>query len=345
VTFFTDLAAFNAAAGTPPVALDFEDITTDQKDITSPYGYTIRGVKFDRGAGTAPLVVVRGSETFTPPGFDGGSGVVDPATNKLFPTSGQYVLSPGGAALVPGPDPGQEDGLQLTFGPAVSAVGFDVLFQSLFEASFTEIQVLGPSGETLFGPTPLPFTGPKNGPGGSGFVGFVSTSANIAQIIVVEFDRDNVHADANIGYDTFRFPLAGTPVNDNLATATDLVTFPTPLLSGSTATATTEVGEPANGCGPTSRTVWYRIQPTQDGVLTASTQGDPRFAPVADTVLTVFRGTSLGGLVEVACDDDSGPGRTDLVSTSVTQGQTYYLQVSSYYPTSGPFRLQVSLTP
>src|SRR5581483_8494836 len=153
VTFFTSLTSFNAAAGSHPIGLDFEDLN-ENTDITSPYGYTLRGVKFDkRTTSSAPLVVVKGANTFTGTGF---SNAPNPAANTLSPTSGQNVLSPGGAALVPGPDPGQEDGLQLTFGPPVASVGFDVLFQSLDCCAAVSIQVLGPSGELLLGPVNVP---------------------------------------------------------------------------------------------------------------------------------------------------------------------------------------------
>src|SRR5205823_3177677 len=158
------------------------------KDITSPYGYTLRGMKFDtRTSTSASLIVVRGADTFTPAGF---SGAVNASTNKLNPTSGQYVLSPGGTALVPGPDSGQEDGMQLTFGPPVSAVGFDILFQSLDSQSAVSIQVLGPSGQLLLGPTSVPTSGPNGGPAGSVFVGFTASSAVIGQILIDENKRD-----------------------------------------------------------------------------------------------------------------------------------------------------------
>jgi len=135
------------------------------------------------------------------------------------------------------------------------------------------------------------------------------------------------------------------PVNDDFVNATHLTTFPAPLIVASNASATTQPGEPTTSCGPTSRTVWYRVIPTQDGVLTAATQGDKRTEPLQDSVVTIYQGTALNSLTEVACDDDSGPGSTDLVSANVTAFNTYYVQVSSYFPTSGPFRLQVSLTP
>ncbi len=222
--FFNDLAGFDAAAGSPPVPISFDDIPIGT-DIT---GATLFGVTFDLGnqpAPSAPLVVVRGADTFTPAGF---VGVIDPTTNKLFPTGGENVLSPGGLELAPGNPadniPGvnptlQNDDLRLTFDPPVSAVGFDVLFQSLDFASYVGITVFGPGGEVLFS-NPLIPTGSTAGggaPGGSVFVGFASTSANIATIIIDDFDDNNGPPDANIGYDTFRIsvpPVCTTVLDD-----------------------------------------------------------------------------------------------------------------------------------
>jgi hypothetical protein len=88
------LAGFNTAAGAPPISIDFDGIAPG----TNLNGMTLAGVTFQPSATGAPLLVVPGNDTFTPSGF---SGVDDPATNRLFPTSGANVLSPGGLRLGP----------------------------------------------------------------------------------------------------------------------------------------------------------------------------------------------------------------------------------------------------
>lgn len=201
--FFNDLAGFNAAAGSPQQLITFDGMTPNT-DIS---GRAIAGLTFNLGnqpAPSAPLTVVRGVDTFTPPGF---SGVIDPTTNKLFPTSGDNVLSPGGLELASGPNPLLEnDDLELDFISPVSAVGFDILFQSLDCCSFVGITVFGPSGEILYANPMIPSgTGAGGDPGGSIFVGFVSSSTNIAKIVVDESDDNSIFPDSNIGYDTFRF--------------------------------------------------------------------------------------------------------------------------------------------
>jgi len=198
--FFNDLPGFNEAAGYPPIAINFDEITPG----TNITGQTIQGVIFT--APGASLIVVRGTDTFTPSGF---SGVINASTNKLFPTSGSNVLSPGGIELVPGPNSSIEnDDLELRFITPVSAVGFDILYQSLDGASYTAVEIRDPDNELLYSNNfiPMPDIPVSCGsPGGPLFVGFVSDSNNIASIKIDEFDKNAVCPDSNIGYDTIRF--------------------------------------------------------------------------------------------------------------------------------------------
>ena len=198
-----DVASFNAAADSPPVVVDF-DAVAPGTDIT---GGTLSGITFNVPnplTPSAPLVVVRGADTFTPSGF---SGVTDASTNRLLPTSGENVLSPGGAQLAPGPNAALEnDDLRLTFAQPVTAVGFDMIYQERDCCSFVSVTVLDPNGAVLYSNPSIP-TGSASGggvPGGAAFVGFVSSSPNIASIVIDEQDGDGSFPDANIGFDSFR---------------------------------------------------------------------------------------------------------------------------------------------
>lgn len=195
---FNNTAAFNLAAGNPAIAIDF-DSTAAGTNIT---GSTIKGVTFTSLG--SPLNVVAGASTYTPANLY--DGILDAATNKLWPTSGANVLSPGGSFLGPGDDPSVEhDSLSLTFATPLSALGFDVLFQSLDCCTISAVYVYDASNALLFAGE-LPGNGGEGGdPGGSDFVGFVSSTANIARVDIIESDNNNVYPDNNIGYDTFRF--------------------------------------------------------------------------------------------------------------------------------------------
>jgi hypothetical protein len=201
IVYSQDLPGFNAAAGNPPIAIDFDGITPDT-DITNN---TIAGVKLE-GPGS-PLLVVKGTDTYTT--FWGG-----PPGCKLFPTSGENVLSPGGKVLGPGPNSSIEfDDLTLIFTAPVSAFGFDYLSQSADGASYADIEVYNASNVLLYsGNLPITNNG-LAGPGGADFWGIVSTSADIAKIVINEQDDDATYPDCNVGYDTFRFqpvPLPAT---------------------------------------------------------------------------------------------------------------------------------------
>src|SRR5262245_59168756 len=122
VVFHQDLSGFNTAAGNPPIAVDFDNITAG----TDIGGQTINGAKF---TATGSPLTCRADAGTQPTGAYGG--IIDASTNKLLPTSGANVLSPGGATLGPGPDAAIEnDGVNIVLDNPVSAFGLDHLSQS-----------------------------------------------------------------------------------------------------------------------------------------------------------------------------------------------------------------------
>jgi PEP-CTERM motif len=204
VVFNDDLAGFDALAGAPPVALDFDSIMTG----TNLAGDSDSGIAFENLSGGTTLEVVNAAATFTGLGFDSGD-----SDNRLFATSGSNVLSPGGIALVPGPAAGESDGMRLVFDTPVSAFGLDILFQSLDGFSFFGFTVFDDADNVLASNGFIPIPALPNGPdgtsassaGGSIFLGFVSDSADIARIDFTESDNNAANPDANVGYDSFRF--------------------------------------------------------------------------------------------------------------------------------------------
>jgi hypothetical protein len=197
--FQGDLAGFNAAAGNPPITIDF-----DNPALTDVTGATISGVTFTSPDGNT-LDVVNAADTFSPPGYGD-------ATNKLPATSGARILSPGGTDLIQGPDIRQRDGLALSFASPVGAFGVDVLFQSLDGFSFTSYTIYDSAMNPISsGGLNIP------GPGGGGvfFIGFTSDAAatDFKRIVFTESDDNDVNPDSNIGYDTLRFvaPTGGIP--------------------------------------------------------------------------------------------------------------------------------------
>jgi hypothetical protein len=208
ITYSKNLSGFNTAAGSPPITIDFDAITAGT-DIT---GNTISGVTFS--APGAALLVEKGSDTYTPAGVF--TGTADISLNKLYATSGQNVLSPGGLVLGPGPNNAVEnDSLQLVFTSPVSAFGFDLLSQSQDGYSFIYVYVYDTSNTLLYsynGSSLISDLGGGGAPGGADFWGIVSNQYDIKKIVISEGDSNNVYPDSNIGYDTFRyFPATSVP--------------------------------------------------------------------------------------------------------------------------------------
>jgi hypothetical protein len=125
--------------------------------------------------------------------------------------------------------------------------------------------------------------------------------------------------------------------NDAFGSATTIGSFPFKSAAIDTALATTEVNEDLDpSCSEfVGRTLWYKITPASTTTITADTvESSDGF----DTVLVLYQGTSIGGLTELACDDDSGVapqtgGSSRITSATLTGGQTYYLQVGGWRQT------------
>ncbi|MFA4901215.1 MAG: hypothetical protein WC600_00565 [Desulfobaccales bacterium] len=180
-SFFNNLAGFNAAAGNPPIAINFDTIAKNA-DIT---GATIQGVTFQ--GPSVPLIVVDQADM-------GG---------QLFATTPLQLLSPGGTDLSQ-----ENDDLTLIFNTPVNAFGFDLIYRVADGASFVSIDIRDPSDNVLFSDAFIPSS--ASGVGQADFWGFVSTSNDIAKIIIDEFDPSPL--DDNIGFDTFRFQPAAAPI-------------------------------------------------------------------------------------------------------------------------------------
>ena len=104
----------------------------------------------------------------------------------------------------------------------------------------------------------------------------------------------------------------------------------------STSGATLETGE-ARPCGSIGSTVWYTYTPSTSGTIVIDT-----YTSNYDTVLAVYTGSSLGGLTNVACNDDYGTNLWSRVSFSGTAGVTYRIQAGGYNSATGTLGVYVS---
>ena len=130
---------------------------------------------------------------------------------------------------------------------------------------------------------------------------------------------------------------AAAPANDAFADAAALA-GPAGIESGSTVSATSEVGEPCEievwGCGAS---VWYTWQ-TPAATTTPVTFGTCAL-DAWDTTLQVFTGNSLATL-ELVTEDDGACGLGSRVDFDATPGTTYSIRVGGYGTRSGAFQLK-----
>jgi M6 family metalloprotease-like protein len=114
-------------------------------------------------------------------------------------------------------------------------------------------------------------------------------------------------------------------------------------VSGDNYDATKETGEPAHAGQTGGASVWYRWTPSVTGTATVDT-----LLSDFDTLLGVYRGTSVSALTEVASNDDwdleAGIDRSK-VSFPVRAGTQYYIAVDGYDAAMGDIALRWSVTP
>lgn len=112
--------------------------------------------------------------------------------------------------------------------------------------------------------------------------------------------------------------------------------------SGSIVTsgATKETGEPSHANNIGGASVWWRYMPTQSGQVTIQTNGSN-----FDTLLGVYTGAVIGGLLAIASNDNVAVGRTDSsVTFNVVAGGEYWIAVDGYNGASGTAIISWALT-
>ena len=130
---------------------------------------------------------------------------------------------------------------------------------------------------------------------------------------------------------------AEPPGNDDFAAALPVSGRVLTLL-GSNGCATREGGEPKHAGVSGGGSVWYRWLPNYTGVAQITTMGSS-----LDTLLAVYRGTTLNSLVNVAANDDALPSlRWSSVSISVSNNAPVYIAVDGYNGATGGIALHIN---
>lgn len=118
------------------------------------------------------------------------------------------------------------------------------------------------------------------------------------------------------------------PGNDNFASA-QVLTLPSNVVIGSIEESTFEIAEPVPSCVTSSlHSIWFSFTSAQPHTLTIKLAGS-----TFDTVLTVYTGTTLNDLTEVACNDDFNSyvdGTSALFNFQTIADTTYYIRASEW---------------
>lgn len=127
------------------------------------------------------------------------------------------------------------------------------------------------------------------------------------------------------------------PAQDAFASAKAVTSLPF-VHSTSTSKATMQAGEPdpeALDCAGRGPTIWYRYKPG----TTKTVRVDVTTA-VFDPWIAVFRGTTLGGLTLVDCNDDTVDTLPNVAFRAVA-GTTYYVQIGGYANENGALTVRL----
>jgi subtilisin family serine protease len=139
----------------------------------------------------------------------------------------------------------------------------------------------------------------------------------------------------------YRLTIGQPPANDNFVNAITIANGTLPVtVTGHNRTASIEEGEPVIVAAgqPGGTSVWWKWTAPQSLDYTVDTVGSDY-----DTMLAVYRGTSVANLTQVAGNDDLSFGSLQSrVTMPAVAGVTYYIRVDGWVGRSGNITLKVS---
>jgi len=157
----------------------------------------------------------------------------------------------------------------------------------------------------------------------------ISLGVTKGQALIIEvsaFGSSGIGGSMKLGVTGQALPVA---TNDEIASAGKIAGLPSNV-SVITRTATTNSKDPTHSCtdAQDGKSVWYRYVATYSGRLRVNTIGSDY-----DTVLSAYSG-STGE--ELDCNDDIDDSTvTSEIDINVTEGESYYIEVTAYGDTPG----------
>ncbi len=99
--------------------------------------------------------------------------------------------------------------------------------------------------------------------------------------------------------------------------------------------ATKETGEPKHAGNPGGASIWYKWKAPSTGITTVDLYGSD-----FDTVLGIYKGTSVSTLTRVTSNDDVGARLQSRVRFTAIKGTTYYFAVDGFGTARGSARVK-----
>jgi len=128
--------------------------------------------------------------------------------------------------------------------------------------------------------------------------------------------------------------------SDNFSEASPVPSTTSFSLNASSSFASREPKEPSHAGQPATKSLWWKYVAIGNGRLRITTKGSG-----FDTVLAVYTGSSLAGLIPVAANDNAVAGvNYSQVDFTTSRGTTYYLVVDGKNRASGNIKLTGSGT-
>lgn len=158
----------------------------------------------------------------------------------------------------------------------------------------------------------------------------------------IAVDGDNLGYGAASGDIVLNLSLGALPVpapNDYFLNRTPLAGW-TNFVMAYSGQASIEAGEPEPANKPGGKSLWWTWTAPGDGTATINTFGSD-----FDTLLAVYTGDSLAGLVPIVSNDDSGGGLNSQVNFPLTAGAVYQITVDGFRGASGEIQLALLAQP
>lgn len=159
----------------------------------------------------------------------------------------------------------------------------------------------------------------------------------------LEIDPENRLAESNDTNNTTRtFVVVDgvcvlPPSNDAFASARPVAGRVLTVI-GSNSCGSRQTGEPAHAGATSGKSIWYRWVPDYTGPATITT-----FGSTLDTLLAVYRGTTLTALTPVASNDDISTGVFwSRVTFPATNGVAYLIAVDGFNNAAGGVALNIN---